>query len=338
MKYLDLFAACGCILLGLACTQDAASPEEHFTVSGVVSQNGRPVHEADVVINQNAQLTARTDMTGAFAITNVPKGSHNLTIHKSLGSDSSDGFVERSYEISVSADLFLQDLRLPEPVVLYPPEFTTDGIELSWSVSEAEDFREYKVYRHTSSGLDESTGTLIHVATERADTTFHESGHLAAGDYFYRVFVMNDFGRLGGSNIEKITLQPTKLLITVSYQGQETVNAVYRLFAGVYDNPSYPDFQDDGVLSENNGSVEVTIPSDPEDADNTLGPFYIASFLDVSGEHQGASELPSGAPAVIYDGINPFDTTASLQPTPVLVDRYQTKEIKVTFGDDYRAP
>ena len=38
--------------------------------------------------------------------------------------------------------------------------------------TDADDFREYKVYRRDSPGIDETSGELIFVSTARAQTTF----------------------------------------------------------------------------------------------------------------------------------------------------------------------
>jgi len=49
--------------------------------------------------------------------------------------------------------------------------------------------------------LDETTGTLIHVATSIADTVFQVDDLQPLSTYYFRVFVLNQFGLLGGSNI-----------------------------------------------------------------------------------------------------------------------------------------
>jgi len=71
-------------------------------------------------------------------------------------------------------------------------------------MSDADDFREYKLYRHSTSGFDESTGELLHISTFRNDTSFTDSiPH--SSTYYYRLYQMNEYGRLGGSNIVKIS-------------------------------------------------------------------------------------------------------------------------------------
>ncbi len=74
-------------------------------------------------------------------------------------------------------------------------------MEIYWNKTDANDFREYKLYMHSTSGLDETTGTLIHVSTSFNDTSVVINNLSPKTGYFFRVYVMNDLGRIGGSNI-----------------------------------------------------------------------------------------------------------------------------------------
>jgi hypothetical protein len=76
-------------------------------------------------------------------------------------------------------------------------------IKIAWSSSASESFKEYKLYRHTSSGLDETTGELVHVSTTRGDTIFLDQISHSA-HFFYRVFVVNQNGTVTGSNLQEI--------------------------------------------------------------------------------------------------------------------------------------
>jgi len=105
-------------------------------------------------------------------------------------------------ELAVESDITLDNLTLPKAVILRPPTNVTDNsMTLSWTKSEESNFREYKLYRHITFGLDETTGTLVYVATSVDDTIFTDQNLDPLTPYFYRVFVMNEFGRIGGSNI-----------------------------------------------------------------------------------------------------------------------------------------
>jgi hypothetical protein len=104
-------------------------------------------------------------------------------------------------------------IALPAPVALTSPEVSDRTVTLSWTSTDDPGFREYKIYRAISSGLDESTGELRHVETSRDATTYvdgagWEDQPISPGTpvrpdshYYYRVFVLDEFGLLGGSNV-----------------------------------------------------------------------------------------------------------------------------------------
>ena len=75
---------------------------------------------------------------------------------------------------------------------------------MTWEQSEEEDFTEYKIYSHTTSVFDENTATLLHETTNIQDTTF-EYVMPSSITLYFRVLVMNEFGKLGGSQILGLT-------------------------------------------------------------------------------------------------------------------------------------
>jgi len=175
----------------------------NFQVSGRIFYQGQPLEGAQTVIDGTANLRDTTDSDGLFTITDVASGDHELNILKSFGNEA---FTERSYSIAVNNDTDMKTLELPGAVDLNEPQDVgSESMLLSWSFTDAQDFREYKLYRHTSSGLDETTGTLVHVSTEIDAVTFTDKDLEPLSEYFYRVYVMNNFGRLGGSNIVSAT-------------------------------------------------------------------------------------------------------------------------------------
>jgi hypothetical protein len=174
-----------------------------FKVGGVVVRQGRPVEGVAVSIESLAGGTTRTDAHGAFTIANVPIGEYELSLSEQ---DEGQAFGALTTPITVTQNLDLPDLLLPQPVALESPSKVTGGsMSLSWMPSESQSFREYKLYRHLSSGLDETTGTLVHVGTAVDDTTFVDEGLKGDEKYFYRVFVLDDYGLLGGSNVVSAT-------------------------------------------------------------------------------------------------------------------------------------
>ena len=190
--------------------QDNPVKNNLFKISGYVYLKGKAISGVQVNLDKKINYMTQTNNEGYFELEDVSKGEHTMYISKDY-SDSS--FVTRTYEVDVNNDVFLESLTLPVPVKLYPITATTsNSAELRWSRSYETDFREYKVYRHTNSGLDENTGTLVHVTTFVEDTTFIDNSLFPTNKYYYRVYVMNEFGKLGGSNIESAFTKELNLI------------------------------------------------------------------------------------------------------------------------------
>jgi len=197
------------VLIFSSCDDNSSGLQDSFTIEGTVFYNNMRLKNASITLDKQNALSTLSDNDGNFKIPNVPKGDHNLGVSKTF----SDGsFVEINSNIVVNEDIILSSLTLPRAVFLYEPMNTTaTSTDLSWSSTDAIDFREYKIFSHNSSGLDENTGSLIHISTAIDDTNFTDSGLNPLSEYYYRVYVMNEYGRLGGSNIVH-TSTPTKNL------------------------------------------------------------------------------------------------------------------------------
>ncbi len=189
-------------LLVFGCRKDD-NKDSNYDVSGYLYTNGQPIANASVNLDDMVQFQATSGSDGYFEIKDVSEGDHNLKTAKTYDDGS---FITRSFELDVNGDLMLDFLLLPNPVSLLGVDIDTvvNEVTVRWNKSSADDFREYKIYSHTTSGLDETTGTLEHVATSREDTIVTLSIPNAT-TMFYRVFVLNAFGQLGGSNIESAT-------------------------------------------------------------------------------------------------------------------------------------
>ena len=200
------------ILIVLASCSDSTTITESttFYVSGIIVDENGPVENVDVNIDKALNWTTKTDASGNFRIDKVSEGNHQLTVIKN---DDDKSFVMREEKLVVSSNIELQNMELPKPIHLNEVENkTATSAELLWNKTDASDFREYKLYRHLSSGLDETTGTLIHVATEKSDTLFVDENLLPSENYYYRIYVMNDYGRLGGSNIVESKTEKLNLI------------------------------------------------------------------------------------------------------------------------------
>jgi hypothetical protein len=183
-----------------SCTKNATElHQDLFTVEGTVTNALGPVNAARVSLDNALNWTAVTSATGYFKITNVTEGEHALTVQFNSGNGS---FVEKNEKIAVFSDVTLNALLLPSPPQLYQPQnMTSSSMLINWQPTDSEDFYEYKLFRRDNPGLDENTGELIYVSTAKQDTSFVDTGLFANKKYYYRVYLMNNFGRLGGSNI-----------------------------------------------------------------------------------------------------------------------------------------
>jgi hypothetical protein len=102
-------------------------------------------------------------------------------------------------------------------VTLSSSAVTDRTATLSWRPSDDSRFREYRVYMSRNQALTEETGTLVYVGTDRSATTVQVGTPYYPGQdlspeaplqplttYFFRVFVMDDRGLLGGSNLLEV--------------------------------------------------------------------------------------------------------------------------------------
>jgi len=92
------------------------------------------------------------------------------------------------------------------------------GVQINWEQSLDGNFHSYKLYRHSSSGIDENSGELIHTSTSLSDVSFIDSDFSPLQTYFYRVYVLNDNGLSNGSNVKSITTQTISLIDNGSFE------------------------------------------------------------------------------------------------------------------------
>lgn len=206
-----------------SCEKEIEGSNDLVSIEGIAEINSVPLNNALVKVDFTENWSTQTDEDGYFKIENVTKGEHQINISKSFIEGS---FIEKSYTINATTDIVLNALALPNPVILNEPETTLNSVKLTWNISEADDFREYKVYRKTDSGLDETTGELVHVSTARNDTTFVDNDLLFDQKYFYRVYVMNDMGKLGGSNLIETSTQEGELITFGNFEDNSILELI----------------------------------------------------------------------------------------------------------------
>lgn len=178
--------------------------ENGFTIEGYIKNTGYNLKNAVIRIDNSDKLKTTSDENGYFRLINASEGNHILNIFKDFNDSS---FVIENIEINITSDTILSAIILPTPVTINLEKISSDisnlKIKITWTKSDALDFYEYKVFRHSTSGIDENTGTLIHVAINSNDTTFIDSVQYNT-NHFYRVYIKNFYNQIGGSNIMSI--------------------------------------------------------------------------------------------------------------------------------------
>jgi hypothetical protein len=212
-------------LLIIACaSKQTNDQEDYFTVSGTIYIADDNAVEVEVSIDEKSYWTTTTDADGNYSISDVTIGEHNL---KAFQEYTDGSYIQRAEDMLVVSNETNTDLILPEPVILSDPDnLTHESIGLTWSVSAAHDFREYKLYSHDTPGLDETTGTLEYVSLSPTDTSFILTGLNPLQIYYFRVFLMNDIGQLGGSNIVNATTANLNLIRNGDFEIPDTNPAV----------------------------------------------------------------------------------------------------------------
>lgn len=199
------------IIFFIGCSDNPVIEKEKFDIEGRIYQNNFPVPDAKIELIKNSTIIKETitNSEGLFELKDIPQDSYSLNAKKSLENGS---FISNPLNVDVNDDLFLDSLKLPDPIILFEPSvIRNNSISLHWSPYTMSNFYEYKVYRHNTSGIDQTTATLIHISTNNSDTTFTDEGIEYSGGlssntkYFYRVYVNNNFGQLSGSNIIDVT-------------------------------------------------------------------------------------------------------------------------------------
>ncbi|MFA6455541.1 MAG: carboxypeptidase regulatory-like domain-containing protein [Bacteroidota bacterium] len=221
LQKIFLFTIAVLPLVFFSCMQEQATDavSSASTVRGTVTVDGSIIAGATVRIDSILNWSAVTDTDGKFSIKNVTTGTHAFHVQKNLENGKA---VSQSTTIAVAeGDNDLGPIKLPLPSAMYPIDpsaVTNTSVSLSWSKTTDEEFREYKVYRKEDPGLDETTGKLIFVSTSKNDTTFVDKDVITGGTYYYRVFILSSFGKLGGSNLVNTTLPAINHVLNPSFE------------------------------------------------------------------------------------------------------------------------
>jgi len=192
-NYLLLFA----FLTLISCNKDKTG-----VLEGYVTDESNNVFAGVEVMVDNHPL-ATTDAAGYYRIPDLDEGTYYIqaeTTGQTVTLSSVKKVVKVKRESTERCDLVLKSNGIVLSTIDTISTVEQQKIQLSWSQSTNVNFLEYKVYRHDSPGLDQSTGTLIYVSTNISETTAFDSLEYDATMY-YRVYVTSATGILQSSNI-----------------------------------------------------------------------------------------------------------------------------------------
>ena len=118
-----------------------------------------------------------------------------------------------SYRVTISV--------APEAAVLSVISAEEDQIQLSWTAKSISDFNQYRLYRATGSGVDE-TSKLVTTITNQNTNSYTDSDNLEPNTlYYYKLYTYDDSGLKSASNeVNKRTLvntapEPVSLAIEI---------------------------------------------------------------------------------------------------------------------------
>jgi len=87
----------------------------------------------------------------------------------------------------------------PKPVVLSQAIGDSTGLTLTWSPSSADDFANYQIFRSNTLPVDTSFAP-IRIISNSQTTLFRDASVIAQIDYYYQIFVVDQYGIAAGSN------------------------------------------------------------------------------------------------------------------------------------------
>lgn len=204
------------VLSATSCGEKDNVNTNTYTLTGKIILNNLPEKDVEVSVDGKLNWKTLTDSNGNFELNNVSEGEHRLDIYKSFDNGV---YSQKSEEIAVYENTDFASVLLPSPLTLSPAfNITSNEIGLKWSKANPEDFYEYKLYRKEDEGIDENTGELIYVGTSINDTIHTDTDLFPEKEYYYRVFLRNQFGNLGGSNIVSGTTLQEELIPDGSFE------------------------------------------------------------------------------------------------------------------------
>ncbi|UKN00230.1 fibronectin type III domain-containing protein [Paracrocinitomix mangrovi] len=190
----------------------------------------------------------------------------------------------------------------PSDVTLHTITQDVDGIQISWDQSSDGNFSSYKLYKHNSSGLDETTGELIHVATSATDISFTDVDFNPLQTYYYRVYVENDNGLSNGSNIQSITTETITIVSNGSFEEGNTIPTSWTLIKNNINEPLNEIELDNTTAADGSRSLKFHQEASPGCYEQWIYQSVSLSDLTPGGTYEFSFSYYSGNIAVNHYG------------------------------------
>lgn len=210
------------VILVWSCSDQTTETRILQSVGGIIYENDMRSKGSQVFIDNKKKFSVTTNTRGEFTIFNVPDGMHRLRVLKNHPNGS---FSEINKSFFLSSDTVFDGLVLPEPTNLYEiKSISGTALKIEWSKSYTSGYREYKIYRDLNPALDEQSGELVYVTVDKNDTSFIDQKLNHNEIYYYRVFILNEYGLLGGSNIVSGTTDNENLFVDGGFELDNTIS------------------------------------------------------------------------------------------------------------------
>ena len=148
--------------------------------------------------SSNGEMLTLNEFTGNLILTVTE--AQTITVSTIEKHDDSDSECPPADAITFFSDLKCRyditldtDISLPTAITdLSATGSSSSQITLNWTANTDSIFSSYKIYRSTSSGVDENDTLVTTITTQ--STTSYTNTSLSTGTYYYTIYVVNDNG------------------------------------------------------------------------------------------------------------------------------------------------
>lgn len=206
MKNIYFLLFLSLVLVSCGKEDKSVSPEVSAVVRGRISVPGETISYSTVKLDNDPQQSA-TSQNGTFEFYGVTNGEHTLSISSALSSGSS---ITKTITFSVSfnnVDFGTVVLPRPSNIIVLDSLSKAGSLTLKWNRSTDPEFKEYSLYRKSTSNVDDMSGELVFHSASAKDTVFSDTYETGVTKY-YRVYARTSSGALYTGNTQGVNIPP----------------------------------------------------------------------------------------------------------------------------------